>query len=170
MCKNLNINILPIFLAIVSNILIITNKMKILGKNLDVFLKKTGAILIFDKLPNELGKSLLRNSLCTFVARIKPQRTFFNSVAGPQREKKIQILETIWDKWKPPFSGKYKCFLAQGTSKTSLLWFLAEGLLDFAVSRTAFWSHLVWSPFFIYWFLVLIPQSDVLDRMGKWWD
>lgn len=95
MCKNLNINIWPIFLAIVSNILIIINKMKILGKNLDVFLKKTGAILIFDKLPNELGKSLLRNSLCTFVARIKPQRTFFNSVAGPQREKKIQILETI---------------------------------------------------------------------------
>lgn len=44
MCKNLNINIWPIFLAIVNNILIITNKMKILGKNLDVFLKKTGAI------------------------------------------------------------------------------------------------------------------------------
>ena len=87
MCKNLNMNIWPIFLAIVNNILII-NKMKIWGKNLDVFFKKTSAILIYDKLPNELGKSLLRNSLCTFVARIKPQSAFFNSVAGPQREKK----------------------------------------------------------------------------------
>lgn len=116
MCKNLNINIWPIFLAIVNNILII-NKMKIWGKNLDVFLKKTNAILIYDKLPNELRKSLLRNSLCTFVARIKPQRAFFNSLAGLRGRKKIQILETIWDKWKPPFSGKYKCFLAQGNFK-----------------------------------------------------